>query len=228
VGEHEIDGILVQDDLISKYNQGLSPYARQLYLEERRWLPTPAGLYQNVRLEDGGRPAYVAYTPEFWDWVQWKNEKLVKLEMQLIRAARRVRPDLKFAVNLYYETVMAPQNALAWYSQSLAPLMALPFDYYAVMAYHRQIRRELRLSQEATVSYVSDLAKQMVALVEQPSRVLIKVQVVDWETGDEIPGSELDQVLGAISRVGGVSLGYVPVNGPVVPRAVQRYYLSGR
>jgi len=226
VAEYDIDGILLQDDLISKFNQGLSPCARQLHLEERRWLPSPAALYRDVRLGGGGRPAYVSYTPRFWQWAQWKNERLVALTMRLVAAARRIRPDIKFAVNLYYETVMAPKEAMAWYAQSLQPLLALPLDYYAVMAYHRQIRDELRLTPQATLSYVSNLAEHMAALVDDPSSAFIKVQVVDWQTGAEIPDSELDQVLAAMSRVRGVSLGYLPVNGPVVPRALERYYLA--
>ncbi len=224
VAKYDIDGILIQDDLISKFNQGLSPLARQLFLEEHRWLPGPAGLYKKIGPEAGGHRAYVDYTAHFWDWAAWKNTELVELAMRLVRAARNVRPDLKFAVNLYYETIMAPENALAWYSQRLSSLVELPFDYYAVMAYHRQIRRELELSPRELLLYVSDLAQKIVAQVDQPSKVLIKVQVVDWETGEEIPSSELDQVLSVVSRFGKVSLGYIPVNSPVVPFTVSRRF----
>ena len=122
-------------------------------------------------------------------------------------AAREVRPGLRFALNLYYEAVLNPRMALAWYAQDLAAARRRTFDYFSLMSYHRQIGRELSWAPEEAVAAIGALSRQAAAAAGDPARVIVKVQALDWETAAPIPAEELDRALGAAAP--GVSLAFV-------------------
>ena len=122
-------------------------------------------------------------------------------------AAREVRPGLRFALNLYYETVLNPRMALAWYAQDLGVARSRPFDYFSLMSYHRQIGRELSYSPDDAIAAVGALSRQAAAVAGDFARVIVKVQSLDWETHALIPADEFDRALGAAAP--GVSLAFV-------------------
>ena len=122
-------------------------------------------------------------------------------------AAREVRPGLRFALNMYYETVLNPRMALAWYAQDLGVARSRPFDYFSLMSYHRQIGRELSYTPDDAIAAVGVLSRQAAAAAGNPARVIVKVQSLDWETHALIPAEEFDRALGAAAP--GVSLAFV-------------------
>jgi len=210
----DIDGVLFQDDLVLKAGEGLSPEAIESYIAAGGTAVSAERLFE--RRPDAGAGALFSphsYREAFWPWAAWKNRALLAVAQELMTAAREVRPGLRFALNLYYETVLNPRMALAWYAQDLAVARGLPFDYFSLMSYHRQIGRELSYTPHEAIEAIGVLSRQAAAMTGDAARVIVKVQSLDWETHALIPGEELDRALGAATP--GVSLAFV--RGPDDP-----------
>jgi biofilm PGA synthesis lipoprotein PgaB len=207
---YDIDGILFQDDLVMRTGEGLSPEAVGAYMEDGGGAVSPETLF---RMDSSGAalPLFSPdkYRPAFWDWVSWKNRRLLELAWELMDAARRVRPELRFALNLYYEAVLNPRMALAWYAQDLTAARGYPFDYFSLMSYHRQIGKELSLSAEEALRVLTSMSRRAVSEVGQPEKIIMKIQALDWDTQLLLPGDELDRALSAASPMEGVSLAFV-------------------
>ena len=113
LARYPVDGILFQDDLILKHNEGFSPEARQSFFQDSGRVTHPSLLYEGISREESGRIVVSRYTDRFWLWTRWKNLKLLGLARKLMDAARSINPELEFAINLYYESILDPKNAMA-------------------------------------------------------------------------------------------------------------------
>ena len=203
LAKYPIDGILFQDDLILKYNEGLSPVAMRGFGEETGLELEPSRLYR-IR-ED----SIITYTPLFWQWAEWKNRRLIHIIDELKRTVRRVNPEVKFAINLMYENLTSPSNALAWFSQDLHKAAEKGFDYYAIMAYQKQISDELRKDMnevEELILKMTDRAKRIIGV---PRKILIKLQTIDWKTGRPLAEREIIELAKKVKKMG-VSVAVVP------------------
>jgi hypothetical protein len=156
------------------------------------------------------------YKPLFWRWSGWKSREILKTAGEIMAASRSVRRDLSFILNMNYETILDPVNALAWFSQDLMEAQKYPFDYYAVMAYHRQIGKETHHGTDGAMDLVRQIGEKMAQVVEDPGRILIKMQAVDWETGLPVPQGELKSLSVKLSTVPGAGIAYV-FNGYAPP-----------
>jgi hypothetical protein len=134
----------------------------------------------------------------------------MNLAKRLMGAAREWNSNLKFGINLYYETVLNHSNALGWFSQTLSAALDTDFDYYAVMAYHRQTMRELNMEEKEAIDLMAEVAEKAVNAVGDPAKVLMKIQILDWKGYEIIPKKEVEQVLTRILEHGNVSLAFVP------------------
>jgi hypothetical protein len=177
-------------------------------------------LYQDAK----GRWQASGYSDTFWVWSRWKNEKLLNLANKLIRAARAVDPQIELAMNFMYESVTDPKNALAWLSQSLAEASRLPIDFYAIMAYHRQMKKELRLTEAATYDEISNMTATLLRLIDDRHKILMKVQMADWDTRTQIPAFEANEVFRRINDQGRVSLAFVPYSSKVPLKVIGRHF----
>lgn len=205
-----VDGILLQDDLIMYQYEDFSPMAVAAFEQETGEVLSPNSLYRTVFKGSNGRWYVREYYDAFWAWSRWKNQKLLKLADRLIRAAREVNPRVQFAMNFMYESVTHPKNAMAWLSQDIEESKKIPIDFYAIMAYHRQIKKELRLSDEMAFEKIATMTAKLLKRIDDPNKILMKIQVRDWETGEKIPSMEVDEVLRRINSQGRVSLAFVP------------------
>ena len=210
LGRYPIDGILFQDDLILKHNEDFSVDAVRAFLKEYGYSPHPDLFYVDPYKSETGKYYVKAYTDRFWVWVNWKNRWLMNVAQRLMAAARESNPNLEFGINLYYEAVINPLNGVAWFSQSLSETLSKDFDYYAVMAYHRQTMRELNMEEQKAIRLMADVTQKAIASVGDPSRVMMKVQILDWKSYEVIPKEEIDQILTEILGHGQVSLAFVP------------------
>lgn len=210
LARYPIDGILFQDDLILRHNEGFSPEARHLFFQDHGYLPDPSLFYDQISREDDGRIVVSGYRDRFWVWARWKNRKLLNLAKQLMEAARRVKPDLRFAINLYYESVLDPEKGMAWYSQSLEEARSFPFDYFSIMAYHRQMQEELDLTMEETLDLMPRLTERAAQMAGDPARILMKIQVVDWKDSMLLPQEETEKVLRSVGEKPGIHIAIVP------------------
>jgi uncharacterized lipoprotein YddW (UPF0748 family) len=211
-----VDGILIQDDLISYQHEDFNPKGVALFEKETGHKLIPETLYPEVFQEENGRWVVTRYSDTFWVWVSWKNRKLLELAGRLIETAKAVNPEIEVAMNFMYEAVTDPRNALAWLAQSLAEAKKLPLDYYVIMAYHRQIKDELGLSEEGAFDEMSKMTASLLRVVEDPYKIVMKVQMTDWKTRKQISSYEANQVFERINNEGKVSLAFVPYS-PRVP-----------
>jgi len=210
LGRYPIDGILFQDDLILKHNEDFSPDAVRAFLKESGYSPHPDLFYVNPYKSETGKYYVKAYTDRFWVWVNWKNRWLMNVAERLMAAARESNPNVKFGINLYYEAVLNPINGVAWFSQTLSEALNKDFDYYAVMAYHRQTMKELKMEGKKAIRVMAEVAQKAISTVGDPSRVMMKVQILDWKSYEILPKEEIEEFLTEILSNGQVSLAFVP------------------
>lgn len=210
LGRYPIDGILFQDDLILKHNEDFSIEANKAFVKEFGYSPHPDLLYVDPYKSESGKYYVKAYTEKFWQWANWKNRWLMNVAQQLMTAAKESNPTLRFGINLYYESILNHSNSVAWFSQTLSEALQKDFDYYAVMAYHRQTMKELKMEEKKAIDLMAEVAEKAVKSVGNPSRVMMKVQILDWKSYEVIPAKEVETVLDGILRHGEVSLAFVP------------------
>lgn len=203
LADYEIDGILFQDDLVLRHNEGFGEPMAALFRKDTGLTLNPEGLYLR------GEGAKVHYTQLFWEWASWKNKHLLGVAKRLRDVVKRKRPDVKFAINLMYESVTNPPYALAWLSQNLEEAVDSGFDYFSIMAYHRQMEEELNADSKSVREIISKMAREASLTVGEPQRVLMKIQTIDWRTGQALSDEE---VVGLIRSIKGsaVSLAVVP------------------
>jgi len=210
LARYDIDGILFQDDLIMKHNESFSKEAKAAFFKQSGRALVPKNLYRNIRKNKNGIITGYGYTGEFWKWTDWKINYLTQVLQELILSAKRVNPDLKFMVNLYYETISDPKNARAWLSQDLDRLRELDIDYFSLMFYHRQIRKELNLSHHEVKDFLKTLSTKAVKRTGSPKRAVFKVQVVDWYKNEMIPTGEIDEIINSLASKERVNLLFFP------------------
>lgn len=215
LANYPIDGVLFQDDLVSRHTDGFSEAAARAYGQRFGKPLEPLDLYENIYQKEGTAKFYVGrYTDEFWQWVRWKNERLLDVAERLGGVVRARRPDAKIAVNFMYEAASSPKNGLAWLSQSISAAHARDFDYYAIMAYHRQIADELGLSIEQTATLIERMSRSLYAGAH-PLRAMFKLQIRDWNDKSPVSEQELDLMARAV-REGARGTGVTP-NLAIIP-----------
>lgn len=210
LASYNIDGILFQDDLVLRHTEGFSHEARESYALKFGSMPAPSTLYNNIYEGKDGRYRVGSYSDEFLQWSRWKNENILDIAEGIMKRVKGIRPDMKFAINMMYEAAIKPDKALAWLSQDLEAAVERGFDYYAIMAYHRQMGEELSVSDQDLDIMMERLVKETLALVGNPDRALIKLQIADWKTGKVIPYGEMNNILDSVRKSGATSLAFVP------------------
>ena len=222
-----IDGILFQDDLVMYQYEDFSATAVALFEKETGSDLDPEELYKTVFVDPKGRRRVSWYSDTFWLWAKWKNEKLLALADKLIGAAKGVDPETEIAMNFVYESVSDPKNALAWLSHSLTEATKLPIDYYCVMAYHRQMQKELSLADEAVYDKISFMTARLLDLIDDPHQILMKIQMSDWDTQKQIPSFEADTIFQRINAQGRVSLAFFPYSSQVPMDLIGYHFRQG-
>jgi len=210
LGRYPIDGILFQDDLILKHNEDFSAEAQKAFLQEFGYAPHPDLFYIDPYQTESGKYIAKAYSDRFCAWAKWKSRWLMNVAKQSMAAARESNPNLKFAINLYFETVLNHSNAVAWFSQSLDEAIQKDFDYYAVMAYHRQAMRDRNIGGREAIDLMTEVAQKAIQSVGDPSKVLMKLQIYDWKNYEVVPQKEMEEILTKILGHGEVSLAFFP------------------
>ena len=210
LGRNPVDGILFQDDLILKHNEDFGTEANKAFLKEFGYKPHPDLFYLHPYRSESGKYFVKGYTDRFMSWANWKNRWLMNVAKQLMEAARESNPNLQFAINLYFEAVINDSKGMVWFSQSLSEALEKDFDYYAVMAYHRQAMEDLKIDLKEAIDLMGEATEKAVETVGDPSRVLMKVWILDWKKSEVLPKQEMEEVLTAILNRGEVSLAFVP------------------
>lgn len=198
-----IDGVLLQDDLILRHTEDMNPRVRAMYRAETGRSAEPDDLFSS----DRGR---VEYRPGFLDWRRWENRKLLAVAGRIRAAVQSVRPRVPVGLNLYYENVTDPANALVWYAQDFDATAQSDLDFYALMLYHRQVARELRLPDAEAIRLIERGLGPLLRRVDRPQRIWVKAQSVDWDTGKTLPPSQVADLLGRAKALGPLGLVIMP------------------
>jgi biofilm PGA synthesis lipoprotein PgaB len=210
LGRYPVEGILFQDDLILKHNEDFSIDANLAFLKEFGYVPHPDRFYIDPYKSKSGKYYVRAYTEDFWSWAHWKNRWLMDVAGRLMSAARESNPRLEFGINLYYEAILNSNNGVAWFSQTLSKALEKYFDYYAVMAYHRQAMQERGMEKERAMDIMAEVAQKVIRSAGDPSKVLMKLQIYDWKKNEAVPQKEVEEILTRILSQGNVSLAFYP------------------
>lgn len=222
-----IDGILFQDDLIMYHYEDFSPTAVAQFEKETGLGLNPRTLYRDLFRDPKGRWRVGGYSNTFWTWARWKSQKLLELADRLILSAKEINPQIQIALNFTYESVTDPKNSLAWLSQDIEEAKKFPIDFYAIMAYHRQIRKELGLDEAAVYDSIAGMTARLLKIIDRPDRILMKIQIQDWDTQKQIPFFEVDEVLRRITSQGRVSLAFVPYSAKGSLDVIGSHFLKG-
>jgi len=215
LGRYPIDGILFQDDLIFRHNEDFSVEANKAFLKDFGYSPHPDIFYIDPYKSEFGKYYVKGYTDQFWTWANWKNRYLMNVARRLVGAAKESNPKLQFAVNLYFEAVLNDTNGVAWFSQTLPEAIEKGFDYYAIMAYHRQAMKGRNIELKESIDLMAEAAQKAVKSVGDPFRVLMKIWILDWKSNEAVgyelaPQKEIEEVLERVLDQGEVSLAFVP------------------
>ncbi len=194
LARYDLDGILLQDDLVLRHTQGFSPTARAAYRRCGGRLPDPEDFYRDRRRAEDGRVRVGCYSPSFYQWSQWKGRVLMNLAAAVRNSVRQVDPDIRLAFNLPYEILSNPRGALAWFSLDLSEVRKTGFDYLGLMLYHRQMAKELGLSGEQAEKLIGQLVAQGSEALASPAELLVKLQAIDFDSLEPIASAELERV----------------------------------
>jgi len=220
---YDIDGILFQDDLVLRHTQGFNEFAIGEFVDLYGIEPVPKKMFKGIYKKDG--KYYVKkYNFPFDIWAKFKNRKILELADSIMRSVHAVNPDIKFALNLYYETVSDPKNALRWLSQDITTAKEYGFDYYSMMSYHDQIAKELGLSRHEAIYFVGKIASRLASLLENPSMALLKIQTIDWDSGYILPAWEIDEVFDSVIQTKGISLAFVPYRQGIPLEVIKKHF----
>lgn len=187
-----VDGILLQDDLVSRQAQDFSSAA---------WRDYSGSTFQDRHLTTLFYPGpQVKYKPDFFTWTRYKSKALAQIIQRFIRHVKSRRPDIKIAVNLYYETVLAPQHGRLWLSQDLEEMVSEPIDFWAIMAYQKQISQELNLTEKQIAERLVQARKYLTeSLLIPDSALLWKLQLQDWKSNELVPVQDWSRLLESFS-----------------------------
>jgi hypothetical protein len=83
------------------------------------------------------------------------------------------------------------------------------------MAYHRQAMKGKGIELRKSFDLMAEVAQKAIKLVEDPSRVLMKIWILDWKSNEAVgyelaPQKEIEEILGRVLDQGEVSLAFVP------------------
>lgn len=184
LGATGVDGILLQDDFVSRQFEDLRSNA---------WRNFRGRSFRQSDIEelfdfDGRR---VIYQPLFHQWARYKSKTLSAILSRMVRRVKTEFPEIQVYANLYYETVTAPQYGRQWLSQDIEDLSEVPVDGWAVMSYQRQMADELNLPVSSVAEMLKGAAQRLSSAYLLPeSQIIWKFQAHDWKTGKLIDENE--------------------------------------
>jgi len=218
LGRTGIDAILFQDDLVLRHREGFGPWAEEAYRRETGRACEPRLFYEEVRREADGRLRVGRYTEAYRRWSRWRAAKLLDLAERLSSvAAEGAGGPVAACLNVYYDELWTPDGALLWLARDLDAALEREFDRYVVMAYHRQIADETDRRGDALWEALGRMARSLAARDLAPERAVVKLQTVDWRTGERLPADELARAARPWLETAPFSIGLAPAARGGIP-----------
>ena len=180
-----IQGILIQDDLFFRHNEGFSNWGKAHFATN-----TSLPFRENLVLAPD--------TPYSQNWNRLKINQINKVLRQVISACKKVNPTIKIGMNIYYETPFFIERSEKWYSHNLREILLTGIDHIYLMSYHRQMKKEMKHNDSKNKILFKQIVESAFAVCGD--KLVVKLQLKDWETGALIPVEELRDYLELIPK----------------------------
>ena len=171
-----VQGILIQDDLILMRNEGFSNWGKASFSRASGLDADP------LRMLATG-------TEQQRAWESLKVARIGETLKQIVDACAAARPGIEIGLNVHYEAPLTPQLARSWYAFEAQAALAAGIDLFYLMAYQRQIKAELKLGEGDNRLYFRRMLEA--ALKLWGPKLVVKMQVRDWQTSEPLPLEEL-------------------------------------
>jgi biofilm PGA synthesis lipoprotein PgaB len=184
----QIQGILFQDDAYLTDTEDFNPLATAKYKERFGNDLLSVNWSENPQLAD--------------QWARYKTEILMDLTASLAEGARRYRPQILLARNLY-SAVLEYQETERWFAQNYE-LFLENYDQVVVMAYPQMdgIKRPS--------AWLDSLVRKAKAVPGAMDKTVFKVQAYDWKNKAWIKEGVVLEELRDILSAGGRHIAYYP------------------
>lgn len=185
LASHRIDCILIQDDLTIRHNEGFSQWGKAKFRQTTQVPPREAQMMKKN-------------SPFYLNWQRIKMNQLKSILKTLVQACKRVNSGIKIGINIYYETPVFEKRSEAWYGHNLREILDTGVDYIYLMSYHRQIKSELKHSEDRNRVFFKELVEKAWTICRD--KLIVKIQVKDYQTGEQIPAEEVKLYLNLVPR----------------------------
>ncbi len=181
----KINGILIQDDFFIRYNEGFSNWGKARFSAIMN-LPFKESKIMNPKTEYN------------LNWIQIKVSQVNKVLSLIVNECKKVNPNIKMGINIYYETPVFINRAEAWYAHNLKGIINSGIDFVYLMSYHRQIKKEMKLSEDRNRMLFKKIVEKAYEICK--NRLVVKIQVRDWDTDERIPLVELKNYIRLVPK----------------------------
>jgi biofilm PGA synthesis lipoprotein PgaB len=190
LARQDIQGILIQDDLTLLRGEGFSSWGRASFTRA-------SGLGADPRrmLKRGSAHQRA--------WEDLKTACIGETLKQIVDACKTARANFEVGLNVHYEAPLTPERARSWYAFDIDLASASGVDLFYLMAYHRQMKAEMKLGESDSRLYFRRMLEAALRL--WGPRLVVKLQVRDWRNSELIPLEELkayyDLIPAGVERV---------------------------
>jgi hypothetical protein len=183
LARQRVDGILIQDDLTLLQSEGFTAWGL-------------AGFRQACALDADPRLMLARGTAQHRAWQELKVAKVRETLGRIVASCKQANSAVEIGLNVHYEAPLTPGRARSWYAFDISAANASAVDRFYLMAYWRQIKAELKLDEGENRLYFRRMLEAALAL--WGPRLVVKVQVRDWQSGAPIHLDELLAYYGLI------------------------------
>ena len=183
LAELGVDGILIQDDLSIKSDEGFSVNGMKAFSDSSG---VPA--VEKLMMDSG--------SPYNLKWIKIKKRLLNEFLTEIVKECKSVNPEIKIGINVFYESSILEGKSSEWHSQELKGIAGTGVDLIYLMMYHRQMKRELKLGS----GKIKELFRKGIedAYKIAGDRLVVKMETYDWKNGELIPISEMKDYISLI------------------------------
>jgi biofilm PGA synthesis lipoprotein PgaB len=183
LASHKIQCILIQDDFTLRYHEGFSNWGKAKFT-----IVTGDPAREELMIQKN--------TPYNLNWNRVKVNQLNTVLKQIVQNCKSVNSGIKVGINIYYETPLYVKRAEAWYGHNLDEILETGVDFIYLMSYHRQIKDEMRLSETRSRALFKEIVEKAYQICKE--KLIVKLQIRDWNTSEPIPAEEVKAYLNLI------------------------------
>ena len=181
--KYPIDGILIQDDAKILIDEDFNYFARKKFFKKYGLKLTKSNV-KKLLYGDANSRRNVKQTVVFEKWQKLKSDQLRRF-LDFLSFYCKTKKNIKILMNINYEALNRPDLSLKWYSYNLNTLKFLNIDYFSVMLYQEQIKKELGLNNKNLLPFIKNILDTSKNFNQ--SKFIFKIQTFNWFTHKMIP-----------------------------------------